>query len=293
MYNILSLSRIFIYIISIALLISSIVTKNKKVCKTNIIISICFVVYLFFSIIMLPGFLGVATGLETLIYLFVAAIDSIILIVEVIINLVKLKKKELGENKYNKCYGIVLVSIPLIMVIVSFLYELNFLNKCELVLNFEYQNGIVISDITKIAVGKDFCKEINISERFKNKEARNLEHYTYDIEENENGEIIITSDYDDPNLMKINTEIVKQIYLNDSYTKSETALKLYQDEPNVIYKGIVTKIGDTDYYIVEYLISNKTGGVGTVLGSAIFYDTKFISDLDVVGDIDTIYSYID
>lgn len=294
MYNILSISRIFIYVMSIVLLVSSIKTKNKKVCKNNLITSIIFIIYFYLSLFVVPGYFEFDLGWEVLFYLFIAGIDTIILMTGIIINIVKIKRKEGEEkdNRFSKIYGIILVSIPLVMVIASYIYEINVLRKSDLVLTFNYQNGIVISEDTRVAISKDFCKKISISEKFKNKKANNLEYYTYDIEENENGELIITSEYDDPMLMEINTEIVKKIYKDESYTKNETALRLYEDESNAVYRGIITKIVGTDYYIVDYLISrdSNTGG-GTGLGSAIFYGSTFIDDIDVSGSLDSVYSY--
>lgn len=294
MYSVISLSRVFIYVISILLFIISIKNKNKGASKINIGVGIFFIIYLIFSISILPDLVGILTGWEVLVTFFVVAINIVVLITGIIINSTKLKRKELEEkdNKSSKIFAIISVSIPLIMVITSFIYELSFLNNCDLVLEFNYQNGIVISETTRVTVGKNFCKEISISEEFKNKEAKHLEYYTYDIEENKGGEIVITSDYDDPELLEIDTEIIKEIYMDDSYSKSKNALRLYEDESNVVYKGIITKIGNTDYYIVEHLISTEDRGGGTGLGSAIFYGTTFVDDIDVAGSIDVIYGYL-
>ena len=294
MYSVISLSRVFIYVISILLFIISIKNKNKGTSKINIGVGIFYIVYLIFSISILPDLFGILTGWEVLFNFFVVAIDIVILITGIIINSTKLKRKELEEkdNKSSKIFAIISVSIPLIMVITSFIYELSFLNNCDLVLEFNYQNGIVISETTRVTVGKDFCKEISISEEFKNKEAKHLKYYTYDIEENKDGEIILTSDYDDPELLEIDIETIKKIYKDENYTKRESALRLYEDESNVVYKGIITKIGNTDYYIVEHLISTEDRGGGTGLGSAIFYGTTFVDDIDVAGSIDVIYSYL-
>lgn len=294
MYSIISLSRVFVYVISILLFIISIKNKNKVASKINIGVGIFFIVYLVFSITILTELLGIETGWEVLFNFFVVAIDIVVLITGIIINSMKLKRKELEEkdNKASKIFATISVSVPLVMVITSFIYELSFLNKCDLVLEFNYQNGIVISETTRVTVGKKFCKEISISEEFKNKEAKYLESYTYDIEENKDGEIIITSDYDDPELLEIDIETVKKIYKDENYTKKESALRLYEDESNVVYKGIITKIKGTDYYIVEHLISTEDRGGGTGLGSAVYYKTNFVNDIDVAGSIDVIYSYL-
>ena len=124
MYSIISLSRVFIYVISILLFIISIKNKNKVASKINIGVGIFFIVYLFFSITILTEFLGIETGWEVLFNFFVVAIDIVVLITGIIINSMKLKRKELEEkdNKASKIFAIISVSIPLIMVITSFIY---------------------------------------------------------------------------------------------------------------------------------------------------------------------------
>lgn len=294
MYSILSLSRIFIYVISIILLISSIKTKNKSVCKNNLIASLFFIIYFYMSIYALPGYFEIDTGLEVLFYLLTAGIDSIVLIIGIIIDIVKLKKKEMKDtnNTFLKFYWIILIVIPIIMALAGYFYEINILNNCNLVLTFNYQNGIVISENTKVAINETSCKEISIGESFKRESGKNVDFYYYNVEENESGEIVVTSEYDDPSLSEIDIKIVEEIYKADNYEKNKTALKLYDDEPNAVHKAIVIKIKGTDYYIVDYLISREASiGGGTGLGSAIFYGSDFIDNLNVSGDLDSAYCY--
>lgn len=291
MYSILAFIRGVMYITSLILLISTIKTKNKFITINNLITSICFIFYYILDLFIIPNIFGIIMGWDTLIIGLFSGISSIVLIISIIVNLVKISKnlKE-DTNLFIKHYPKLLL-LPLVLIGITFIYELTILNNAELILLFEYNEGIINTDRTYVAVNKNSAKTFTISKDFKSSNKETKEYLYYDIEEDNNGEIIITSDYHDPNLEKIDIELVKKIYKDTNYKKSESAIKLYEDDENVVYRGYLAKLEGTDYYIMDYLISTSDRGGGTGLGSAIFYKDKFVDDLNASGDLDTIYLY--
>ena len=291
MYAALNYIRILFYITSIILLISSIITKNKFIIKYNSQLSICLLIYYGLDLIILPEILGVDFGWGALTIGFFSFISSIILLITILYNNSKIKKvlnqnSNFFINNYFK-----LIILPFIFLLLAFAQEVTLLNNAEMIITFEYNIGIINTEVTQLAVNKENCNTFTISKNYK------LGHYitksttNYDIEESDNGDIIISSEYFDPELNNIDIELAKKIYKDDKYKKSSSAIQLYEDDEEIEYKGILTKLDDTNYYIIDHLISKKDSGGGTLLGSAIYYKDVFIDNIEASGNIENIYLY--
>ena len=224
-------------------------------------------------------------------YWFFLFISSIILLITILYNNSKIKKV-LNQNSnffINNYFKLIILSF--IFLLLAFAQEVTLLNNAEMIITFEYTIGIINTEVTQLAVNKENCNTFTISKKYK------LDHYitksttNYDIEESDNGDIIISSEYFDPELNNIDIELAKKIYKDDKYKKNSSAIQLYEDDEKIEYKGILTKLDDTNYYIIDHLISKKDSEDGTLLGSAIYYKDVFIDNIKASGDIENIYLY--
>ena len=243
MLTVLSFSRIFIYIVSIILLVITIRTKSKKICFNNYIVSILFILYFIFSIWILPMFLGIDSGMSIIFSIALALIDTIILMVIIIIAVTKIHNDQMIDDQSSRVfnYWILLILVPIIAVIMRLSYEIKALNDSDLVLNYNYQNGFIISEKTKYAVGENFCKRITISEKLRNSKSKYLDYYHYTIKYNQDGTLFMKS-YDDPDFTQIDQKIVKDIFVYDGYKKNKSILKSYENSSKAVHGAYIIKV---------------------------------------------------
>lgn len=282
--DVLRVTRILIYIFSIIILITNINTKNKKLLRNSSIISKNFIIYLFVTIFILPDFIGIDLGWASLIIFPIALIDVIILIINIAISKKKLNKNDLNEkdNKLIKFYYIVMIVFPVVFIVISFISELIVLNNSNLLVTFNYQNGIIESKDTRFAIGENFCKEISINEKFVKKSFKINEYINYNIKYNEKiNEYSITS-YDDPNLENIDVEIAKKIFEDIEVNNNERKR----------HNASLIKIIGTDYYIIRHCIShydNQSGG--SVIAEYVYQGINKINNINSIGSIEDVFVF--
>ena len=288
-YNMLNFIRFGLLIISVILLLSFIKQKNRFIFKNNVNISIFIIIYLILELFLIEGFFGIDVGWDFIFIYFMDFITIIISIIVIFIGKRKLSKKLYDESnslrkEYNK-----LIIIPLLLVVFVFIYEFVIINKAELVLVYDYQMAFIDSEITRVAVNKHYSKNFTLGLDFFKGNKKEIEYIDYELGLDKNNNVIVLNSYDDPNLEKINLDIAQKIFNNDNYKKSESTIRRYKDKENVVHSAHFTMFEGTDYYIVEHVFNEEDEWGGSIAGTAIFYKDKFISDLDVSGDLEEVY----
>jgi len=121
---------------------------NRSSGKKSNVLAIAFLVldfinYFFFS----SDFIDI--GLELLLVDGVALLAAALLVTSLIITNLKRSRE---KNGFSKIVVGMLIAIPFLILLVPIGYETYLLNKCSYLLTYNYQNGIIQSDDTYIAI---------------------------------------------------------------------------------------------------------------------------------------------
>lgn len=141
------LNVLILTIISIVIFINVIKKKKSKD------ISIIYLIYIISNYLLFINDL-VETGWNLLFIKIAFIIDAVLLILSICYK----KARKENISIVNKT---LLILIPIIIFIVPFSYETYLMNKCSYIIKYNYQNGIVQSDNTYIAIVDN--KPINIT----------------------------------------------------------------------------------------------------------------------------------
>lgn len=141
----LNLVLAIIFIFSFVYFFLSLNRTSKK--KSNVLavafIVLDFVIYYLFT----ANYIDI--GLELLLVYGAALLAAVLLVISLIITNIKPTTK---KNGFSKIVVGMLIAIPLLVLLVPFGYETYLLNKCSYLLTYNYQNGIIQSDDTYIAI---------------------------------------------------------------------------------------------------------------------------------------------
>lgn len=277
----LSLIPIYIFVTTIVLMVLSIKNKDKKFCIKNIIINVFFIVFGFFDLIILPQYiyreLDLGDGL-----LMVAKCFFIILLViaALIVNIVILCRKKFKDNENKtkcKSYYIFIMLIPIVLIILIYFYEKILISNCNLILISNYQNGITTSKTNKYAIGNNYCLEVSIDEDLVRNDGKRTDVNSYDINYDENGNIVEIDSNIDEELVNIDKDIVQSI-IKDSMPNESLGV----EDANL------KKIIGTNYYIIEYIRYRHSGSAGEVKGRYLYDGEKRISKFNSLASLDAI-----
>jgi len=134
-----------IFIFSFVYFILSLDRTSEK--KSNVLavafIVLDFVIYYLFT----ANYIDI--GLELLLVYGPALLAAVLLVISLIITNLKPTTK---KNGFSKIVVGMLIAIPLLVLLVPFGYETYLLNECSYLLTYNYQNGIIQSDDTYIAI---------------------------------------------------------------------------------------------------------------------------------------------
>lgn len=283
--GVINLITFLLLALSIFLLIFSIKNKNKSRCQDNITISIIYIIYMYIVTYILPNTLKLEIGWGYILLWGIAFISGLILIIEIIINSIKLKKEMQKEEKSKK-YNIIMILIPVIPLVIAFIYEICILMNCNMLLKYEYNIGIISSEKTLYAIGDNYCREISIGgdSLIKKYGDNEKDYYIYSIEYNEDG-YKITNSNSDPELNEIDINVVENI-AQDSITHCD-----YEeiDSNKYKFKAQLYKIEDTNYYIIINSITKKASSSGSIgLGEFVYEGDKYIGEIKASGGLDSV-----
>ncbi len=195
---------IVISLLSIPILIYSIKNKNTNNCKSIKIINIFYIVFLIINVVVLPNVLSLDIGLEILFLAFITLIAIIIDIISIIICSKRIKKdnKIISFSKKSLLCSLLLIILPVLLLVCSFLKEYYLIVNSDLVLVYRSNGNGGIGDSKEFAyaINDNYCKEISLGvatgdyslERYLPKKAKkidnieNISNYNivFDIQEN-------------------------------------------------------------------------------------------------------------
>lgn len=115
--------------------------------KSNVLVGAFLVLDFILFVLFAGDFVDV--GMEVLLVYGPALLAAVLLVISHIITNHKSSTK---EDSFSKIMVGMIIAIPLVVLLVPFGYETYLLNKCSYLLTYNYQNGIVQSDDTYIAI---------------------------------------------------------------------------------------------------------------------------------------------
>ena len=284
-----------IALISLPILIYSIVNK-KKIFKSTLILYAIYIVYLVMFLNMF-SVLGIDLGLDGIFTNIGALVAIIVYILSIIICLVKIKKNKdiITKSKIILVINIVLIILPILFFSCNYLREFYLIKDSNLIIESNYQNGIIISEDFRYTISDDCCEEVTINIP-KDENYKDIEYYTYYIDfidGSDNYEIDTPSDIGKDNkeqkLSYLDKEVAGKILLDAKHNHSKSEKYYYNlpfDKDEVIInKADITYFKDTDYYLVTLGYDHNGNGGWSSINQMIYKGEEFISDISVVGDV--------
>lgn len=178
----------------------------------------------------------------------------------------KIPKSNNTNNKLSFKY-IFLTIIPAIIVLVPYIYELYLLTKCNYLLEYNYQNGIVQSDYTYIAVVDNKPFTLTLQKNLFIRKGSSTEELRYNVIYT-NGIEISEKDSNYENIMKI---------------------ALNAKEKCSSAKGAhINYFPEGKFAIIELLSEEN---YGTVLAEYFYYDNTYIQSIKTTGTLISVIRY--
>ena len=208
-----------------------------------------------------------------IIYLFPISALAAILCIIGIIRTNKLGKAQTDKTttKLNLTLYTLLAIVPALLAIVPFAYESYLLYNCEYLLKFNYQNGIIQSDDTYIAIINHKPTTITLQ---LNRKGKTTDKQYYEV-----------SYVDGTKVTTRDSKFNKVLAENNNLEKIAADAK----------KKAPSAQGGSIYYFPEgkYVIIHVTSdeGSGLVLGEYFYYNNNYVSDIDTHGTLETVTYY--
>jgi len=255
------------FIMSIYFIMSSNKNNSKLVSLKRLVI--VYTIYNFVSVYLFY-YLEIVEVDWNVVFLIPFSIISFILYIISICRINKLlKNKKVVSNKSIKY--IVIMIIPIILFISAYAYELYIINKCNYILKYNYQNGIVISKNTYIAIINDKTISITLKKNPFHRSERLYNREDYKVKYGEPIEITIRkSNYEKE---KINDKNIEKIAL-DARKKNKAAKS-----------ALINYIPDGEYAIIQLLSEED---LGTVLDEYFYHNGEYVQTIQTSGDLDAV-----
>lgn len=185
--------------------------------------------------------------------------------------------KKLNTHDYNN-FGIkkyiILSIIPIIVFTIPYMYELYVINNCNYLLKYNYQNGIIHSDDTYLAIINNKPVTITLQKNLFNRKGLSTNGLNYNIIYT--NDIEISTKDSNYNKIIIENEDIKKIAL-DAKERCSSARGAYIDyfpEGN---------------FAIIVLLSEETQG--TQLAEYFYYDNTYIKNISTHGSLESITYY--
>ena len=265
--------NVFILLIMSIFFLTRIFMKNSDLKKLRKLI----IIYIIFNFISfyLCGSEIVDIGWD-FIFLFPISIISFIIHI-VSICCINRKIKKSNNTDYNilsiKKY-IILSIIPVIVFIIPYVYELYVINNCNYLLKYKYQNGIIQSDDTYIAIINNKPVTITLQKNLFNRKGFSAKKLNYNIIYT-NGVEISTRD-SSYNKIIVENEDIKKI-----------ALDVKERCPSA--RGAFIDYFSEENYAIIGLTLEET--YGSQLGEYFYYDNTYIQSINTHGSLESITYY--
>lgn len=237
-------------------------SKNANLNNLNAIATI-YSLYIFsFGILWNLQLTDVGLELLLLNILFLAEFIATIVNIFIIVSKIKKQGKTTLPSYDAKKVRLVLY-LPLIIFLVPYLYELYILNNCSYLLSYNYQNGIIISEDTYIAIINNKPITITLEKNlFTRKPKNSHEHLDidgYTVTYEKDGAILIEKSYDEiVNITDLEEDVSKIIMkLKKDYPKTSKVYIDYFKEKKYILLALVSEEGSINkeyfYYNNKYI----------------------------------------
>lgn len=269
-----------VFIIFIMSIVLAIISKNKNL-KGIKIIAISYLIsnIINFNLLYLDI---VDTGLN-IIMIFPITLVSLIIYIIVIVKVNK-KLKTINEPDSNFIKTIIISIIPALIFLTPYLYELYVINNCDYLLKYNYQNGIIQSDDSYLAVINNKPVSISLLKNIFNREGRKIKVENYNAIYND--EVSIYTRDSNWDKVYVDDEDIKKIAL-DARGRGKV-------QSSVAPKDLEVK-GGSIYYVREgkfaivMLMSEESSGLG--MGELFYYDGNFVKYIRTVGGLEEIICY--
>mgnify|MGYP003289752461 CR=1 FL=1 len=265
--------NVFILLIMSIFFMIRIFKKNSDLKKIRKLI-IIYIIFNFISFYLCNSEM-VDIGWDVMFLFPISIISFVIYIVSICC--INRKIKKLNNTNYNnlsiKKY-IILSIIPVIVFMIPYMYELYVVNNCNYLLKYNYQNGIIQSDDTYIAIINNKPITITLQINLFNRKGFSTNELNYDIIYT--NDIEISTRDSSHNKIIIENEDIKKIALNaKERCSSAKGASLYY-------------FSEGKYAIIE-LLSEETHG--TVLGEYFYYDNTYIQSINTHGSLESVTYY--
>lgn len=157
-----------ISLFSMPILIYSILTNDKNICKQIVRISVIYIIYMIYLFLFLGQFniYEIPYDFGAIMIWFYMFIATVLYIIAIIIS--KMKQKKLKQQYPNK-NRLTIIVITVIIFFQLFLYgnvlqDKHYINNSDLILIYHSSGngGIGASDEFAYAIGEDFCEQIDL-----------------------------------------------------------------------------------------------------------------------------------
>lgn len=265
--------NVFILLIMSIFFMTKIFKKNNDLKNIRKLI-IIYIIFNFISFYLCNSEI-VDTGWDLIFLLPISIISFIIHMVSICCINKKIKKIDNTNcNSFNIKKYIIISIIPVIVFIIPYIYELYVINNCNYLLKYNYQNGIIQSDDTYIAIINNKPVSITLQKNLFNRKGLSTNELNYNIIYT-NGIEISTRD-SKYNKIIIENEDIKKIAL-DAKERCPSARGAYID---YFSEGKIAII---------VLMSEETHG--TQLGEYFYYDNTYIKSINTHGSLESITYY--
>lgn len=263
-------SNVFLLLIMSIFFLTRVFKKNNDFKNLRKII----IIYIIFNLISCCLCISniVDVSMDFMFLLPISIISFVIYIISICFINKKVKKQKNHNNFDIK--SIILIIIPLIVFMLPYIYELYVINNCNYLLKYNYQNGIIESENTYIAIINNKPVTVTLQKNLFKRKGNETNNLYYHITYNDDVEITMKdSKYKD---ITVEDENIKKIALNAK-------------EKNPSAKGgSLYYFSEGKYTIIELTSENA---YGEVLGEFFYYDGTYIKDIHTHGDLKSVIYY--
>ena len=260
--------RMVLYINAFLYTVLSIVMFANSVSKKRINWISASIVLILLAIVNVALLLKCVETGWSMIFVMPAVLVTVILSVISLIRCIVAGKMNLERPSTVVC-GII-AAVPVLLFVFAYSYEMYRINTCDFIVKYNYQNGIVQSDNTYLAIKNHKPAKVTlISNLFRRESSKKyLSHsdrISCAVKYRENGEISFD-------------------YMNDNSKQYETIFEKLEASVRMEY-------GASDSVWLIYLPQTEDAIVRVAGGEYLYYNNQIMSKLDAIGNIDEIVCY--
>lgn len=252
------------FILLVAALFLLICSMTKAIKKKSNIVNVAYIVFTLIAIVLINIEI-VDIGWSALILNPAAALVLIILVVSIIVS--NLKKQGKTE-RVNIGIKIVAILLPILIFMAPYLYESYLYSKCDVYVEYNYQNGWVTSVDTNFVIVDHKPYEVTLNKKaFDENNSRSVRYYEMDeyvIEYSSDGTMIAEVINGSEDYMEKAVEAAE--YVKSKYASADYINVYYMPENDAAMLGVGLKAGSGAelakdfYYYDDNLVEIEVSG---------------------------------